>query len=190
MSSFDSEESFFLALNAISEGSHDRAINHLKEINSGEYHGRAQYLLGAEYAEIGMYERAKQFFQAAIAEESVREMAILQKGLLHVFLAENDDAKLCLSSILQNVDEENPLYWFAHGISLSLDAKYQEAIDSLSKGIKLNHVNEPLNQDMQNYIASLSRLELGEIDSSGKNSVTKTLEVNNKFLLTNYKDDV
>lgn len=188
MSDFDSEENFFLALNAISEGAHDRAINHLKDIKFGDYYSRAQYLLGAEYAEIGMYDRAKQFFQAAISEKSVGELAVLQKGLLHVFLGENEDAQFCLRTLVESADEQKSLYWFAKGITLSLEAKNLQAIDSLTKGIELNQTNEPLNQDMRKLIKSMESLHQTQPDIS-ELSESKFKEINNSFLLTNYKDD-
>lgn len=193
MSSFDSEEHLFLALNAISEKAHDRAIDHLKKITSGEYYSRAQYLLGAEYAEIGMYDRAKQSFQSIIDVEPLKEMVRLQKGLLHIFLGEKEDAQLCLSRLVEVEDETNPIFWFAKGMLVSLDSRLHDAIEFLKNGIKLNVINDPLNDDMRKFINALSDsspdladISLAELTGNPRNT---TREISNKFLLTNYKDD-
>lgn len=190
MSSFDSEEHFFLALNAISEKAHDRAIDHLKEITSGEYYSRAVYLLGAEYAEIGMYDRAKQSFQSIIDVEPLKEMVRLQKGLLHIFLDEQHDARLCLGQLVEVRNEASFIYWFAQGILVSLDSQNQKAIECLKKGVELNEDNEPLNEDMRRYIEklSVSSPDVTATESSEKSKNMRT-EISNKFLLTNYKDE-
>jgi tetratricopeptide (TPR) repeat protein len=190
MSSFDSEEHFFLALNAISEKAHDRAIDHLKEITSGEYYSRAVYLLGAEYAEIGMYDRAKQSFQSIIDVEPLKEMVRLQKGLLHIFLDEQHEARLCLGQLVEVRNEASFIYWFAQGILVSLDSQNQKAIECLKKGVELNEVNEPLNEDMRKYIEklSVSSPDVTATESSEKSKNIRT-EISNKFLLTNYKDE-
>lgn len=190
MSNFDSEEHFFLALNAISEKAHDRAIDHLKEITSGEYYSRAVYLLGAEYAEIGMYDRAKQSFQSIIDVEPLKEMVRLQKSLLHIFLGEQHEARLCLGQLVEVQNEANFIYWFAQGMLVSLDSQNQKAIEYLKKGVELNEVNEPLNGDMRKYIErlSISPLDVTAAESSEKSKNIKT-EISNKFLLTNYKDE-
>lgn len=193
MGNFDTEEHFFLALNAISEKAHDRAIDHLKEITSGEYYSRALYLLGAEYAEIGMYDRAKQSFQSIIDVEPLKEMVRLQKGLLHIFLGEQEDAQLCLGQLIEIRDETNPIYWFAKGMLVSLDSQRQDAIEYLKKGIQLNKVNEPLNEDMLKFIEALSvfSTDVADITSVELNEHQKNKkpEISNKFLLTNYKDE-
>ncbi len=190
MSSFDSEEHFFLALNAISEKAHDRAIDHLKEITSGEYYSRAVYLLGAEYAEIGMYDRAKQSFQSIIDVEPLKEMVRLQKSLLHIFLDEQHEARLCLGQLVEVRNEASFIYWFAQGMLVSLDSQNQKAIECLKKGVELNKVNEPLNDDMRKYI---ERLSVSSPDVTAKESSEKSqnirTEISNKFLLTNYKDE-
>ncbi|MDF3011978.1 MAG: hypothetical protein K0Q78_182, partial [Cellvibrio sp.] len=114
-------------------------------------------------------------------------------GLLHIFLGEQNDAKLCLSRLLDIQDENNPVYWFAKGMLISLDSKSQDAIDCLEKGIELNKANAPLNEDMRKYIDALSSSSVevndGSLAALGEHSKNKLPEAGNKFLLTNYKDD-
>src|SRR5690606_25664294 len=117
-----------------------------------------------------------------------QRIVVLQKGLLHVFLNEQEDALACLSQLINQEDLSDSLYWFAKGVTNDLNGLDQEAIDCLNAGIELNKVNEPLNLDMQKYIDYIvlksSRDPDVVVTHREKPQSTASPELGNKFLLT------
>ena len=188
MDNLDSEEQLYLALHAIENGQHDIAISRLKEIEPGPGYTRAQYLLAAEYAQIGLYERAKSGMAYVIDEEPSLTIASLQKGLLHITLGENEQGRDTLS-VLTSLGDSDPIKWFACGLIALIDDDKAGAKDLLQTGISLNKDNVALNKDIEKIIGQLDNESADTEKPDGeKNTDEKTVDAKNKFFLSNYNN--
>ena len=187
MENLDSEELLHLAVNAIDQGQHDKAISHLKDVTEGDYFLRARYLLAAEYAQIGMYDRAISGMAFVIERDPSFSIASLQKGLLHITRGENDIARETLA-LLSKLPENDPLMWFGKGLTALLDDDEASTEQFLIKGIELNLQNPALNRDMEKIIVKLKDTEdVGTTENEEqKEAEDKSSDATNKFFLSNY----
>lgn len=151
----DSEELLHLAMAAINAEQHPQAMALLKQ-------GRQQdpdnalllYLLAAEYAQVGMFDRAMAGMEAALALEPDLQMARLQLGLLYTARDRLTDARP-LFERLRELSAEDALHWFGTGLLALLDEKPEDCRTALEKGISLNQSNPSLSADMQRILMQL-----------------------------------
>ena len=147
LNQLDAEELYHLALQAINNKNHDKAIALLKMSLDLKPDANTQYILAAEHAEIGMLERATAEMCKAIELDSSLWTAYLQLGLLYMMQNQAQQAIDAWSS-LQSLDEEDPLHLFGLGLTCVLEGKYPEAVTLLERGINQNQTNPALNNDM------------------------------------------
>src|SRR5262245_41537910 len=108
---FDTEECFHLALHASSMGQPHICVPYLRQVLQEEpTHARAMYLLAAQHAEIGLYERAISGMQAAIALEPGLEIARLQLGLLLLNGNRRAEARESLQALSRSPDPGLPTF--------------------------------------------------------------------------------
>jgi tetratricopeptide (TPR) repeat protein len=145
----DAEEQLHLGLHAIKENNPQAAIEHFKEclINYPD-HPKATYLLGAIYAQIGMYERAKDLLQKAIAINPSEFTGRFQLGLLHLTSGDVELAK----TVWQEVDAlgaNHYLSFFKSAMLALVEDNFELCVDLIDKGVANNNDNASLNDDMQ-----------------------------------------
>lgn len=151
----DQAELLQLALNASGSADSANAIAYLKEaVSRADATANAHYLLGAEYAQIKMYERGIGEMEAAIALDPALSIARLQLGLLWLGAADQERAGQVLSA-LEDLGAADPLRLFGTGLQQLIGERLAEALHSLSEGVNLNTSNPALNGDMQNIMRQI-----------------------------------
>ena len=154
----DQAELFHTALQASSDGDSVTAIACLKEaVARPDATAGAHYLLGAEYAQIQLYDRGIDAMEAAIALDPALHMARLQLGLLYLGKGSNDRAADVLA-VLEQLDELDPLRHFGSGLLHLIGDEREAARNALEKGIGLNTAAPALNADMQRVVQEIGLL--------------------------------
>jgi len=176
-SKLDDQELLHLALRASNENRHEDAINYLKQaIELAPDNAKAHYMLGAEHAEIGLYDRAAEEMAKAVELEPGLVTACFQLGLLHITSARVAEAEEAWKP-LDKLGEKNALYQFKKGMLHLARDEFDESIAALEKGISLNNFNEALNRDMRGMLQEIhSRISANnsnKADSAPKESPKK-----------------
>ena len=166
MAMLDQEELLRLALAAGEAGDAGTAIAYLKEaVSRPDATANAHYMLGAEYAQLQMYDRAADELEAALALDPALATARLQLGLLWLGRGDSERA----AGVLQPLTEDGvaeALQQFGAGLLQLIQGDLDAARGSLLRGIALNTTNAPLNADMQGVIAEIDK-HLANGDSAG-----------------------
>lgn len=153
----DAGECFALGIECAKRDKHGEAIAYLKrglELDTGN--GRMCYFLGAEYAQIGMMDRAAEAMARAVQLEPGLHTASFQLGLLH--LSSNRPAEaLAAWQPLEALGDRHPLCLFKRGLEALARDEFATCRDLLQRGIQLNTENLPLNGDMQKVLDSLPK---------------------------------
>ena len=168
MPSLDAEELLHLAMQASQKGESDKAIVYLKESISQKPTAESLYILGAEYAEIGMPERAISHINEALKINPELHTARFQCGLLYFILNDTTSAINTWAQLSELGDHY--LHLFATGLSLISSEKYHEAKEKIQQGISSNDENPFLNEDMNRIIANLN----GESSTSNNSNSPET----------------
>lgn len=145
----DQAELLQLALNAGAQGDAGAAIGYLKEAASRpDATAIAHLLLGAEYAQSGLYERAVDELEASVALDPTLSVARFQLGLLLTCLNEADRAELVLTPLME-LREDDPFCLFGAGLLALIGNRLADALRQLELGIERNRDNPALNGDMR-----------------------------------------
>jgi hypothetical protein len=163
--SLDPSELFHLAVEAARRDDHGAAITYLKRaidlpdgtVISVDDHARALYLLGAEYAQIGLVERAQDSMAQALALKPDMHTARFQYGLLLITCAQPQQALEALEP-LAALGAEDPLFHFHQGLRHLVADEFPACRTSLLTGMSLNRgpaANAALNSDMQKLLDAL-----------------------------------
>ena len=108
----DADELLHLAIHATHDGRHDMAISYLKQaLELSADDPRLVYLLAAEHAQLGMFERAIEGMAKAIALAPDLHIARLQLGLLYLSFNRIEET-LSVWSALDALDDDEPLKLF------------------------------------------------------------------------------
>lgn len=154
----DQAELLQIALNASRSNDSGTAIAYLKEaVTRPDATPQAHFLLGSEYAQIRMVDRAVSEMEAAIALDPTFSIARFQLGLLSLTSGAADRAR----DVLQPLDElgnENALAHFGRGLRHLIQDEFADAVQCLQHGISLNADNQALNSDMQRILDEINRL--------------------------------
>lgn len=164
--SLDGTELFHLAIEASGRDDHGVAITYLKQAldlpeggaaTSADY-AKYLYMLGAEYAQIGMMERAVSHMAQALDMDPALHTARLQLGLLHIKCNQLEQAFSVLEA-LQKLPDDSALRHFGAGLQHLLQDQIKPCCDALLRGVELNSAsaapNLALNADMQKLLAAL-----------------------------------
>ena len=155
LSMLDQAELLQLALNASAADDSGTAIAYLKEaVSRPDGTSVAHYVLGAEYAQIKMYDRAVGEMEAALALDPALSIARLQLGLLWLTGGAAEQA-LAVFGPLAELPEGDPLRLFGEGLSRLARDEFDDARALLVAGIAANSTNLPLNADMQRMIEAI-----------------------------------
>jgi tetratricopeptide (TPR) repeat protein len=111
-----------------------------------------RYLLGADLAQAGHYDRAIQEMQAAVQMQPDLHTATFQLGLL--LLTQNEPAKATAAwRPLERLDEGAALRLFKEGLEALIYEDFERCILLLTRGVAANHLNPALNGDMKMVIS-------------------------------------
>lgn len=173
----DQEELFRLAVNAIESQRHAEAVVLLKQgvVNDGQ-DARLHYLLGAEYAQIGMPDRAVVSMGQAVALQPTLVMAVFQLGLLYLTQGMPEEARRVWLG-LDILPKDAALQLFRLGLEHLIRNEFAECRALLTEGIVANQDVVALNIDMEHIIqqidsheAKAAQLVSQDKESSGSTS--------------------
>jgi tetratricopeptide (TPR) repeat protein len=163
----DGSELLHLAIEASRRDDHGSAIAYLKQaldLPSGSTatstdYGKLLYMLGAEYAQIGLMDRAQDHMAQALEVNPDLHTARLQLGLLHLTRAQVDQAQSVLLP-LADLGEASCLYHFQQGLACLMRDELQPCCEHLQRGMAVNanspDFNQALNEDMQKLLTALT----------------------------------
>ncbi|MFL6712461.1 MAG: tetratricopeptide repeat protein [Sulfurifustis sp.] len=158
----DSQELLHLALDASRRHKHEDAITLLKRaLAIAPDDARLHYLLGAEHAQIGLYDRAAEEMQNAVHLDPKLETAHFQLGLLHVTSGRVEQAAEAWKP-LDKLGPDHPLYLFKTGLLHLSKDEFSECERNLRRGIGANKANPALNNDMQRILREIENQAPGE----------------------------
>jgi tetratricopeptide (TPR) repeat protein len=161
-SNLDQAELLQLALNASRGNDSATAISYLKEaVSRADCSAIAHYILGAEYAQIKMIDRAVGEMEAAIALDPALSIARFQLGLL-CLSSGNAERAASIFAPLSELPVQDPLNRFGAGLQHLIRDEFADALRCLNDGIALNASNAPLNADMQKIIHEIEALPAPE----------------------------
>ncbi len=158
----DAKEYLHLAVNASVESDHLRAMECLKkclELESDNAY--ANYLLGAEYAEVGMLDRAIESMEVAVGLDSELEMATYQLGMLY-FQTGNAEQARKQFDLLAKGSEVKCLEPYARGLLFILDGELQQAKSAIQEGQSVDDQGSALQQSMAQMLQAVDQALAGE----------------------------
>lgn len=151
----DADELKYLAIQASRKSETENALMYLKHaIRKQPADGELLYLLAAEHAQLGMYERAAEEMTAALNLNPDMHTARLQLGLLHLTEGRVDAARSVLQR-LAGLGPESYFSYFAAGLEYLIQDQFPACRAALERGISMNNENSALNSDMQKIIDAL-----------------------------------
>lgn len=143
----DNEELLRLSLDAINGGRDSEAISMLKQMLAREPgHLHATYLLAAQHAQIGLFDRAESGFRTVVAMSPDFSIARFQLGQLLTMKGAADDARDVLSPLFSGTDA---LSAYARGMSALAAGDAQTGVRELEQGLLLPQEIPALTSDMQ-----------------------------------------
>lgn len=149
------QELLGLALDAFKREDNGRALAYLKEAGAREdASSQVLFMLGSEYAQIGMVPEAKAVLHKALVAPPELPLARFQLGLLHLSTGEPDQARAVWQP-LADLPTSSPnayLRRFAQGLLDASAESWDSARAALLEGMALNTENAALNKDMQGVL--------------------------------------
>jgi tetratricopeptide (TPR) repeat protein len=154
----DAEELLHLAVAASDRNESDRAIELLKRaIQADPSDAKAYHMLGAEHAQIGLFDRAMADMSKAVELDAQLDAARFQLGLLQLTSRQPQAAEHTWQP-LQRLGEDSFYVLFSVGLLALARDDFDICIEKLRRGQALNTVNAPLNRDMQRVLAQVEQL--------------------------------
>jgi len=187
----DSDELLHFAIKASQNKDNEKAILYLKHaLQQDPENAKLHYFLGAQHAEIGMFDRAIDEMAAAVKLDSSLETAHFQLGLLYATSSRITEAKDAWAP-LDKLGEKNPLFIFKTGLLHLANDEFESASDLLTKGIQLNKANPDLNNDMQRILDSIAEVTKNISPANETDPVDKSDESKsgNHVFLSAYNTD-
>lgn len=155
----DANEVLHLALLASRENHHDKAITLLKQgLAMAPDDSRMLFLLGAEHAQIGLYDRAIDEIARSVRLDGSVPAAHFQLGLLHVMASDGPNAREAWVP-LAKLPETDPFRVFSDALLRLLDNDLAGCIDGIRHGLTLGANIPALAQSMQRILDSALALQ-------------------------------
>jgi tetratricopeptide (TPR) repeat protein len=165
----DAQEFLHLAIESSNNKNSEDTLNYLKSaLELSPDFAEARLLLGATYADLGMFDRAEEQIKTAIEYDNGLSVAHFQLGLLYITSNRVDEAMASWAA-LDNLDEENPYYLFKVGLLALANDNFEECLTYLERGVENNVENEPLNINIQNIIESVKTSQIATDSDSESN---------------------
>lgn len=150
-----------LALEAARRDDGGRSLAYLKEaVARPDASAEALFMLGSEYAQLGLLPDAKAFMARAIEVSPDLHIARFQFGLLQLTSGEPEAAQ-AIWAPLAALDEAHPQHYlqsFHRGLISLIADKFDAAVEAIQEGLRLNQSNEPLNADMRRILDAVEHL--------------------------------
>ncbi|WP_168173492.1 hypothetical protein [Polaromonas sp. A23] len=189
----DAEELFSLALERVNSNAHGEAIDYLKralDLNPSD--AGACYLLGAEYAQIGMMDRGLEFMAKAVKLDPQLHTGVFQLGLLYLSSGRQAEAAITWQG-LDGLGEDHPLVLFKSGLEALERSEFDICRQMLERGIKGNMVNPALNVDMTRVLEKLSTMlgnqaVVGDNEASIPGAKPEAAVPGEHFFISAYRD--
>jgi tetratricopeptide (TPR) repeat protein len=116
------------------------------------------YLLGAEFARIGLVDKAAGEMQRALRCDPAMSTARFQLGLLHLTCGRVAEAAKEWEPLLA-ASRAQPLQLFARGLLLMAQDRFAESRSLLAAGIEADPENDALNGDMRRVIEAIDQVQ-------------------------------
>ncbi|MDR7271233.1 tetratricopeptide (TPR) repeat protein [Pelomonas saccharophila] len=161
LSTLTQAELLALALEASRRGDSGHALVYLKEAaRRSDASARALFMLGSEYAQLGLASEAKASMSRAVEQADAFPLAHFQLGMLHVVSGENAAARAAWAALdgLASGHAESYLLAFRRGMQHLMADEFDAAVQALREGVAANRANEPLNADMRRVIDAIEHL--------------------------------
>lgn len=153
----DAEELTHLAARLAAQERFDQAIMYLKAALVQEPDNpQTNYLLGAQYAQIGMVERAVQRMLHAVSQDPNLLFASFQAGMLCMTAGRAQEAMAAWEP-LHKLDAEHPLHLMVNGLEALARDDFETCQRYLQRGIANNNVNHALNEDLRKILLELEQ---------------------------------
>jgi tetratricopeptide (TPR) repeat protein len=173
LSSLDQTELIQLALDANRNNNAGAALAYLKEAATRpDATAMAHFLLGSEYAQLRMYDRALSEMESAVALDPSMSLARFQLGLLLLTSGIAERATETLRPLCE-LGPDNAFAHFGQGLIHLTKDEFPEAIRSLKRGMELNSQNAPLNTDMQKIIDRVKEVAPDAEDKADKGAAAE-----------------
>jgi tetratricopeptide (TPR) repeat protein len=159
--SLSQAELLALALEASRLDDSGHALAYLKEAsNRDDASPRALFMLGSEYAQLGLMDDAKASMARAAQADPEFAIAHFQLGMLHVTSGQVDAAKAAWAPLAM-LGTDHPQAYLANfhkGMLYLVADQFDDAIAALNAGLAQNQENEALNNDMRRVIDAINHL--------------------------------
>jgi tetratricopeptide (TPR) repeat protein len=151
----DNDELLYVALDAVNGARYGDAILLIRTLLERDPKNvKAQYLLAAQHAQIGMYERAETGFRDLLSDTPDFPIARFQLGQLLLMKNTPVDAKGVLSPL---TDANDAIGAYARALCAVADEDAVSAVRELEVGLRLPQPVPTLANDMQALLMRLSQ---------------------------------
>ena len=182
----DEAELLHLALHAMGHDRHEESMRLLKRaVHTFPTSARARYLLGAEHAQIGLYDRAVAEMTEAVKLDPSLAVAHFQLGLLHVTAGRVREAEAAWLP-LDRLAPDDPLRLFKSAMLHLVRNEFADCIENLQAGIARNKLNKPLNDDMRRLLADVQKRQTGPGAAKGDAPPPQIPPPTKRMLLSTY----
>lgn len=179
----DSEEYLHLAIHATQQGLHHFAMEYLyKALVQEPENAAAIFLLAAEHAELGLYDRAIEGMKKCISLNPEIEMAHYQLALLYIQKNEQECAFPLWLHLAENANDES-IKLFSRGITIVEKSK-DSALEYIDQAIEISSNNQFLQKSMRSIRENIMNVQ-SQIDSSPTLKQNDTVHA---IFINTYKD--
>jgi tetratricopeptide (TPR) repeat protein len=184
----DFEEYLHLAIHASQKDEHHAALEYLHHaLVLSPDDARAIFLLAAEHAELGLYNRAIDGMEKCIALDPNIEMAYYQLGLLYLQMGRKDDSDNMWQSLSESL-QSSPLKTFAQGM-LIMDSNESEGLTLLNRAAEMQNNNPAFQASIYTVIKLISNTLSMEVNETQEVEETYNTLFLNAYKETKFNDD-
>jgi predicted Zn-dependent protease len=149
----DAEELFHVSLSAMQHGRDGEALEALKRLLALQPgHQQAQHLLGAQYAQLGMFARAEATWRALLVAAPEFDAARFQLGRLVMLGGDEAAVQAVLAPLIDRTDD---LGWYAQAVVAASRNEPSVVEQALGKGLACEQSNPGVAGDMRQWLQRL-----------------------------------
>lgn len=176
----DNEELLRLSLDAINRGADADSLVLLKTLLAREpNHVYATYLMAAQHAQLGMFDRAEEGFRAVVAGAPEFSIARFQLCQLLIMKGAQHEARQLLAPLLAQRDA---LGAYARALDAAAADDVPTAIVELEGGLQLMQENPALEGDMRRLL-----IQFRGVGTTGAEAAPAEMTLSTPMLLSNYQ---